>query len=162
MHPTITTLAPGWVTAHEKADALGKQLFVAEDAAVRLCPEQPHETLCRASATGGLWPADREWLERNRPRSLPAYDRWLAQCRAIDSAFGVEAVERAFHEAADLADGIAARIATMHPDNPAEAAIKFAVLLKLYGDGQGGIDQPGPIIGFLDDLAALASAGRTA
>ena len=141
MRQTITTLAPAWVAAQRATDVVGAKIAPAELAAIQLYPDQPAETLFRDSATGRLWAADRVSLERNFPRALPAYDHWLAQCNAIDSAFDVPDIERAFNDAAVVADGIAARIAAMRPVDPAEAAVKFRVLLKLYGDGQGGLDQ---------------------
>lgn len=81
---------------------------------------------------------------------------WSGQRDAIDAAFGVETLERAFDQAARASEALATQIAALRPNDTAEAAVKFAALLKLYGDGQGGIDQPAPIFAFLEDLQRLA------
>ena len=158
MRPSITDLAPKWRAAQRKADDHCRQVLAADSAALELYPYPPADTLCTRAGVARAWPADRVWLERNRPHALPAYDHWRAQCDAIFAAFGVEMLDHAFNAADVIAERLAERVAAIAPHNPAEAAIKFAALLRLYGDGQGGFDQPAPVIAFLGDLERLADA----
>lgn len=87
---------------------------------------------------------------------MTAYDRWEAQCEAISSSFGVPGLEGTVNTAFWAAASIAEKIAARTPSTAQEAAYKFGVLLKHYGNGTGGFDDPAPIRAFLADLEHLA------
>lgn len=76
-----------------------------------------------------------------------------------DSDHYVDQLEAAHEKASAAAERIAETIAGLQPLTIAEAATKFKILLEHYGDGHGGLDQPGPVFAFLADLDRLAELG---
>jgi hypothetical protein len=141
---TITTLTAEWVEALKVANAEDDRLTVAETAATKIYPPMPR--------------GSRSWEGREVVTAELAAARtlWEAQVRAINTAYGVPALDQAANLAFKAAARIAAKILAMRPTSAAEAALKFGVILERCGDGRGGIDEPGPVRAFLDDLQHLA------
>jgi hypothetical protein len=139
--PTITTLAPQWARALAAAEAVDERLAAAETAASKLYPPPWSRAFGREGDAQDL---------------AAARSHWEAQVLAINTAFGVPALNQeanlAFRAAATIAD----RILATHPATVADAAFKFQVVLARCGDGQGRIEDAAPVLAFLEDLQNLA------
>lgn len=165
-HPSITALAAEWQAAWNESEAAFQRLAAAEHTAAASYPDFPASCTGR-DATGRTGHLSRDEIERMGrlglvsttdlwARRLEAYDRWAAECEAIDARLGVPALFEAFNRSSFHAQHLADRVLEMTPQTPTELALKFAVLLKRCEDGAGGIDEAGPVFRFMEDLERLA------
>lgn len=143
---TIADLAAEWHAAFAQAEAIDAELCAAQDAANRLYPPAPP----------GMLTMDRDLLASE----LAARDHWEEQTAAIDLAFGVPTLDRKLNNAFMVAQRIADKLLALPVTTPAEAALKYGVVLHRTADGQGGVDDPRPLHKFLSDLEHLAQLYR--
>jgi hypothetical protein len=163
---TIAGLMEFWISAQGDEAEASRRLASAKIAAAAHHPAVPD--LIRDPRATGAWLSRRD-LEsadyegrafgQSRPSRRPrveAYDRWIAQCEAVDGRFDVQRLEAALEQAAASSRAIGERIAALRPATSQEAAFKFRVLLALHRVGDGGLDDHVPIRAFLDDLEHVA------
>jgi hypothetical protein len=163
---SIEALMGDWTISIGDAEAIAQRGLIAITAAEALHPEMPPIIRCPRFETCAMSRDELQLMDddervRAHPRishspRVEAYDRWTAQCAAINAGFGIPAHDEELDQADRTVNAIGRRIAAMSPTNTQEAAFKFEVLLELYSDGRAGIDDPVPIRAFLADLKRVA------
>ena len=164
---SLETLAAEWVAAQDSFEADYDRLRLAEQAAQAEYPPLPSTV---RDPQNPEFPRDVAELRRmdqalretgasaaSESPYQDAYRAWLQRCAEVDTAFEVPRLEERMDAAARISNHLARAVVDRRPATIGEAAAKYGVMLKYFGDGHGGVDDPTPFRLFLEDLERLAA-----
>lgn len=148
---SLLAAAGDFLEARRSYEAAAARFWEAKNKADQLHPERPSITRCLPDGASPEHPAFKD------PARRAAFERWTAQCAAIDSAYGVPPLEAVMEVALEAEDAASDKVVASEPRTISEAVAKYAVLLAAYLHPNGEeIAAAHPFVSFLNDLERLA------